>query len=382
MAQTVRNTLLAIGLVMQLQCASAAQNANDVIRDLEQAFLPAKTIRLKLKVVGYRKGGIYQKETQVASLDAEVMRDDYKWWIKGKNSNLRFQKGEKKERFSKFEYVVREDHLANVSWSGNKSESAPSSFTATFENVALRNEPGVHTLLHAYLLFGFSPNHGRELIDVAREANNEGKLKVSFYGSETKVDLRDDKGLLSIWLSGDSGALRPMKTEIIKGPSDILSGKKLATIAGGGENPDGKMQSFEQHIGSIKLDRRGTLESYEVKSVMRYEPGGNVEERFVIRVLESHTPSKAELQQFVISAPIADGTPVNIREMRHIPHEWRDGRIQKVLDISAAERMSDIRFRQPVAPIFTLSRVILGISLALGIAAFCWLFVKKMRANQ
>ncbi|MBC7856668.1 MAG: hypothetical protein IAF94_24830 [Pirellulaceae bacterium] len=375
---------LFVGSILFLLCnASAQEDANEVIRQLERGFLPAHSVRLKLRAVGYRKGGLHKKEVRFASMDADVLRDGDKWRIKGEQAAVRFRNETGTEYRGTLEYLVTSDHLANVEWLDGEPSNAPHTFSATYEATALQKESGVITLLHGYLLFGFSPNHGnKKLVDVIRSASALGRAKITSQGNETVVQMSDEQGQQSIAMISVNNRLLPVKVDILKGTLDSLGGKKVGELTGGGENPAGKMVAFEQHIGPIKWDNEHKfIESYEVRSIRKYHPGGDIEERAVVTVLESHTPSEKELGQFVIQSTIPNGTPVNVREMQHIAHEWRDGKIQKVLDMSSVEKMSDTRFEQPAAPLFNLSRVVIGLSIVLGLASIGWLLYRRTRPS-
>ena len=155
--------VLALVFMLAFQYVQAEQLAPDHLVAVDRAFLPCKSVRLKLRIIGFRKGGIHQKEVRVASLEADVLRDDMRWSVRGNSSTVRFQQGTPTEYRGSFEYLVANDYLANVSWDGPKQGGPPSIFTATFAESARLDEPGVNTLLHGYLLFGFSPNHGKKL---------------------------------------------------------------------------------------------------------------------------------------------------------------------------------------------------------------------------
>ena len=387
MQRTIPYSLVAMSLCLipsGLCAQPALHNQNEAIDALERAFLPANSVRTKLQSVGYQKGGIHQKETRVASLEAEILRDGARWWVKGKRTAVRFNLQEPKEHKGTFEFLVDNEHLANVTWIADEKTKTPHSFSATFKAEALRDEPGVVSLSSAFVLFGFSPNHGiKQLVPVLREANEAGRLKVFSRGAETVLEVRDKFGLLSIVLQPTSTRLLPVNVDIVKGPSDMLSGKKVGEWSGEGisNNSAEKMLAFEQHIGPITWDsNQRFIKSFEVQDVMKY-PGGNVEVRTVLTALNSHTPTEKERSQFVITSAIPNGTPVSIREMRQIAHEWRDGKIQKVVDMSAAERMDDTRFEQPAAPLFTLSRIIVALSITVGIISVVWLVYRRVRAG-
>ncbi len=339
---------------------------------------------MKLHTEAYRKGGIHPNEVRFATLDAEVLRDGDKWWVKGNRSTVRFKGGVPKEHQGRFEYLVAADHLANLEWMSGEKGKEPHSFSATFESDARRDEPGGITLYDAAVLFGFSPNHGtKRLAQVIADAGAAGRLQVIPRGSETVLQVRDDQGVQSIVLASVNGRLLPVKVDILKGPSDMLSGKKLGDWAGGGENPAGKMVAFEQHIGPIEWDdKQAFIKSCEVRSIRKYHPGGDIEERTVHKVLKSHPPTDKELNQFVITSAVPNGTLVNIREMPHIAHEWRDGRIQKVLDMSAAANMHDTRFEQPAAPLFTLGKIAIGLSIVLAVVSIGWLVYRRTRGDS
>jgi len=296
---------------------------------------------------------------------------------------MRFNLPEPKEHIGTFEFLVDSEHLANLTWIADEKTKTPHSFSATFKAEARRDEPGVVTLNAAFIFFGFSPNHGiKQLVPVLKEAKEAGRLKVFSSGSKTVLEVHDEQGLFSIELQAANGRLMPLNANLVKGPNDMLSGKKVSEWGGGKEDPAGKMVEFKQHIGPIMWDSsQDFIKSYEVRNIMKYHPGGNVEERTVLTAINSRPLTEKDRGQFVITSAIPNGTPVNIREMPQIAHEWRDGKIQKVVDLSAAERMDDIRFEQPAAPLFTFSRIIIGVSITLGILSVLWLVFCRVRAE-
>ena len=374
-----------IGLTSaELNAQASADGLQDAIDAVERSLLASNTVRMKLQAVSYRKGGVHQKEVQVGSLEAEVLRDEARWWVKGKQSAVRFKGGTPKEHKGEFEYLVDNVHLASLDWIGEEKSKGPHSFTATFAPEPRRDEPGVTILSDAFFLFGYSPNHhNKQLVQVLKSARKAGQLKVLSMGSKTVLQVRDDYGLFSIALEPANNGLLPVNVDIVKGPHDMLNGKKVGEWSGAGlsNDPAEKMAAFEQHIGPITCDsNQKYIKSFEVQNIMKY-PSGDFADRTVLTALNSHAPTEKELNQFRITSAIPNGTHVSIREMPQIAHEWRDGKIQKVIDISATERMDDTRFEQPAPPMLTLSRLLTGLSIILGLAAGGWLVYRRIRGG-
>lgn len=286
---------------------------SNAIHALDRAFLPNSSVRLKVQSVTYRKESKQETEVRNATLDTDLMRDGNRWWVCGKRMAVRIEEDGPKEYEGEFEHLIADDQLVDLTWQESKKQG-PHIFSATFNRSALANKSRAVALSGGPFLFGLSFSQlDKTLAEELTAAQTQRRTSFKQLGEETILEARDANGHLSIILSPHVGVLLPTRLDFVKGPSDLLGGKKVGDLSGGSESPSGKMLAYERHITAVWSGQPPSLTSYEDRIVRKFT-GGDVQERTVNTILNRRSLTKEDLSKFVITSAIPSGTPVNIRE--------------------------------------------------------------------